>query len=155
MNWEAIGAIAEAIGALGVIVTLAYLAVQIRQNTASVRASTLQEISEASAGFLGLLASDFELGRIFWVGLGDLEALTPEERLRFELTMLAFVRRSENMVQQVSKSQVGSDEWAGLRANVVSVMSRPGATAWRVKNPHRMNPSFAEWLNEETRKRAV
>ncbi len=37
MNWEALGAIAELIGGLGVIATLAYLAIQIRQNTRSMR----------------------------------------------------------------------------------------------------------------------
>ncbi len=33
MNWEAIGAIGEILGALAVLITLTYLAVQIRQNT--------------------------------------------------------------------------------------------------------------------------
>ena len=33
MNWEAIGAIGEILGALGVVITLAYLATQIQQNT--------------------------------------------------------------------------------------------------------------------------
>ena len=37
MNWEAIGAIAEAMGALGVIATLAYFSIQLRQNTISAR----------------------------------------------------------------------------------------------------------------------
>ena len=33
MNWEAIGAVGEIIGALAVVLTLAYLAIQVRQNT--------------------------------------------------------------------------------------------------------------------------
>ena len=37
MNWDAIGAIAELLGAFGVIASLIYLATQIRQNTKSVR----------------------------------------------------------------------------------------------------------------------
>ena len=32
MEWEALGAIAETLGAVGVIVTLTYLAVQVKQN---------------------------------------------------------------------------------------------------------------------------
>ncbi len=32
MNWDAIGAIAELLGAVGVIASLVYLATQIRQN---------------------------------------------------------------------------------------------------------------------------
>ncbi len=33
MNWDAIGASAELVGALATVATLAYLALQIRQNT--------------------------------------------------------------------------------------------------------------------------
>ena len=44
MNWEAIGAVGEILGALLVGVTLIYLAVQLRQNTRATRAATLQEI---------------------------------------------------------------------------------------------------------------
>lgn len=39
MNWEAIGAIGEVVAAAAVIFTLIYLAVQIRQNTATIRIS--------------------------------------------------------------------------------------------------------------------
>ncbi len=39
MNWEAIGAVGETVGALAVLVTLVYLAMQIRQNTKSVQAA--------------------------------------------------------------------------------------------------------------------
>jgi len=37
MNWEAIGALADLIGGAGVILTLVYLAVQVKQNTQSMR----------------------------------------------------------------------------------------------------------------------
>ena len=40
MNWDAIGAIAELLGAVGVIASLVYLAGQIRQNSRLVRSST-------------------------------------------------------------------------------------------------------------------
>ena len=37
MNWEAITAIVEIVGAIAIVITLAYLAVQIRQNSATVK----------------------------------------------------------------------------------------------------------------------
>ena len=53
MNWDAIGAIAELLGAVGVIASLVYLAGQIRQsreqthqNTRALRASTQHDIFE-------------------------------------------------------------------------------------------------------------
>jgi hypothetical protein len=39
MDWNAIGAIGEIIGALAVFLTLVYLALQIRQNTKAIQAS--------------------------------------------------------------------------------------------------------------------
>jgi len=58
MNWNAIGAIAESIGALGVMISLVYLAMQIRQsgstveqNTVALRSSTYQSIVDAVANY--------------------------------------------------------------------------------------------------------
>jgi len=61
MNWEAIGAIGEIAGAIGVVVTLAYLSVQLRQNTKASRLSAIQAASENSSRFSELLASDAAL----------------------------------------------------------------------------------------------
>ena len=40
MNWVALGAIGEFVGAIAVVLSLAYLAAQIIQNTRAVRATT-------------------------------------------------------------------------------------------------------------------
>ncbi len=53
MNWDAIGAGAEVIGALAVVFTLVYLAVQIRQGLAAIRATGT---AIARSQDLGLLA---------------------------------------------------------------------------------------------------
>jgi hypothetical protein len=44
MNWEAVGALGEIVGALAVLVTLVYLATQIRQNTAQQKREELVSI---------------------------------------------------------------------------------------------------------------
>ena len=45
MNWDAVGAIAELIGGLTVLLTLIYLSVQIRQNSISLKINIEQSIS--------------------------------------------------------------------------------------------------------------
>ncbi len=42
MDWNVVGALGEIVGAIAVIVTLGYLAIHMRQNTASVGASAFQ-----------------------------------------------------------------------------------------------------------------
>ena len=45
MNWDAIGAIGEIVGALAVLATLIYLAIQVRQNSVLQRAQTHQQLA--------------------------------------------------------------------------------------------------------------
>lgn len=44
MTWEAVGAIAEALGAIGVLLTLLYLSIQVRANTEQTRLATVEAV---------------------------------------------------------------------------------------------------------------
>ena len=46
MNWDAIGATAEALAAIGVLITLIYLAVQLKQNTAALKGSSFDNFTQ-------------------------------------------------------------------------------------------------------------
>ena len=61
MNWEAIGASAEAIAAIGVVVTLAYLAVQIRAHTRATRVSSFQSNTDSLNQVNLMIAENREL----------------------------------------------------------------------------------------------
>ena len=52
MNILELGAIGELVGGVAVMVTLIYLAVQVRQNTKIVRASSMQAPTDSSSTFL-------------------------------------------------------------------------------------------------------
>ena len=85
MNWEAIGAIGEAVGAAGVIATLGYLAVQIRQNTRTVRAATHQAWVSSMNDVNMQLPQSREFARVCLTGGADPSKLDPEELLQFDI----------------------------------------------------------------------
>ena len=58
MNWEAIGAIGSILGAIGVIVTLVYLAAQIQQNSITTKADIRQSLAEQQIQFINSRATD-------------------------------------------------------------------------------------------------
>jgi hypothetical protein len=155
VNWDAIGAIGEVVGAAGVIITLGYLAVQIRQNTASHRAAAVQALTEASASFNDLLASDADLGRILVSGAGDLDSLQLEERPRFGFALLALLRRVENIQRQTLQGRLSRDDWAGIHASTMFLMSQAGCRDWWAENSQRFNPDFSKWLDQELKKHAA
>ena len=64
MNWEAASTIAEIVGAIGVIASLIYLAVQIRQSTKVSRAEMTKDLYLASRTAIMDIASSESLARI-------------------------------------------------------------------------------------------
>jgi hypothetical protein len=75
MNWEALGAIGEIVGAVAVILTFDYLAVQVRQNTRAIRAGAHQETTRDATDFVSGVADNADVARILRVGLKDWDNL--------------------------------------------------------------------------------
>lgn len=57
MNWEAIGVIAELVGAVAVVISLGYLAIQVRSNTRALKASSSFDSTHSWAATNELLVS--------------------------------------------------------------------------------------------------
>ena len=144
MNWDAIGAIAELLGAIGVIATLWYLATQIQQNTSTVRASAFQAFFSSVTGGLDILATDTEISRIWYKGLEGLAQLNEDETRRFGSICLTFMRRIEQAHIMQQRGLLLPEDWAGIKASAFEVMSRPGGKEWFEANAWRLNPIFVE-----------
>ena len=84
MNWEAMGATGEVIGAVGVIISILYLAVQVRSNTRSLKASTFQAACDASARISLALGSDPQVALVWQKGLAGVQELSPAEVSQFQ-----------------------------------------------------------------------
>jgi len=64
MNWDAVGAVAELLGAIGVIVSLVYLAIQIRRNTRIQKRTNLGDIATELATTARCVATDPEIANL-------------------------------------------------------------------------------------------
>ncbi len=87
MNWEAIGAVGEIVGAVAVVLTLVYLAVQLRQNTAAVSTSTYESVTSGFNSVNEVVVGDAEVADIFYRGTVNPESLSPAEGIRFSFLM--------------------------------------------------------------------
>ena len=108
MNWEAIGAVGEVVGAAGVIASLVYLAVQIRQNTRSVRRTSARQSSEKNALALRALADYSDLFSGNHMGLDRIAELNPSERTRFDMIMGMWMRAKEQDFADVREGDTGT-----------------------------------------------
>ena len=126
MSLQELGSIGELLGGLAVFVSFVFLALQIRQNTTSVRAATSASISESLSRFTEMLASQPDLAHLWYQGRDEYDSLNEEERLRFRLTFLTYMRRLENAFYQQARGFVDPDHWQTTERHIASVMFRPG-----------------------------
>ena len=156
MNLEALGNLGDFLGGIGVIVTLIYLAVQIRQNTAQLRRNERyarnDAIDETVRGFNGfrlLLAGDAELASIWSRGLADPDSLDETEGVRFDL-----LRRTFTYTHQANIMRIGSVDPEGenlelMRVAFQEVLRTPGFETWWKRNRGRFMKQFVATVDAD------
>lgn len=83
MNWDAIGAIAELLGAIGVIGSLVYLTTQLKASTQASHIEAKFRLTDRMADFGDMLINDPKLNDIMLRGRRDPESLSREEYFVF------------------------------------------------------------------------
>jgi hypothetical protein len=147
MNWDAIGAIAETLGAVGVIASLVYLATQIRQNTSTVRSSAASSLAETNMSLSVFLAQE-DVNRIWWDGLANPEGLPEAELRRFH----SIVAAANGMLQQSHshfiEGAMSETNWAGQRQFLKWLTDQPGYRRSWTEWSSSMNPEFVALVEE-------
>jgi SAM-dependent methyltransferase len=109
MNWDAVGAIAELLAAIGVIVSLGYLAQQVRHNTRSVRAASYQSWFTSYDSFSNLLLGDAGFDALLHRAASRPQDPTPDERRRFLGILRRGFRQFESLYYQYREGMIDRD----------------------------------------------
>ena len=117
MNWEAFAAIGELVGAAAVVISLVYLSVQVRQNTAVARASTRQAIADANLSGGSDVLLEPEMAKVLAKDLRG-EPLEFHEHVRLQTRAYHGLRHWENIHYQYRAGMLSAEEWQGFRHNL-------------------------------------
>mgnify|MGYP003666874038 CR=1 FL=1 len=130
MNWEALGAIAETIAGIAVLITLIYLAIQVRQNTAMSRETILRNQTDRNMDNSKFIAGTPGLMDIYIRAMDDPDQVTREERWQFGSYMYGMFLDFQE-AYHFNKSRRQKDYWwPMIRKNIGFYLSRPGGKAW-------------------------
>lgn len=126
MNWEAISAIGELVGAAAVVITLGYLALQIRQNTKINASSIRQSFYDYTTRQMlqGVESGEFNelLGRAMMTD----EVLSSGERIQLlRFSQAVFVGYQGAYFQHRHKA-LNDDDWTMCRSLLRSFWLLPG-----------------------------
>jgi len=148
VNWNAVGAIGEVVGAVGVVASLLYLAVQTRQNTRAVRVASFHQVA-GSFSELSLAAfQDPTLASLLTRARSDPEALTLEETARYEFFLLTLFRRAESMFFHSEQGTLQRQSWSGIHRTLEASLSRALTRRWWQETADRFNPTFRAYIEE-------
>ncbi|MDX1578075.1 MAG: hypothetical protein R3266_06305 [Gemmatimonadota bacterium] len=139
INWRALSTIAELIGAAGVVVSLIYVAAEIRQNTRQVEETNrIQRVAQLEAAYENfsrlrqLSAQSAEVTQIWLLGLEDPEALNAVDRARFEAMLGEFLNASQVLYARVEEGGLYPEVWDDLVMYLETLLQQPGAREhWR------------------------
>ena len=140
MNWEAAEALGEIVGAVPVIATLVFLALQIRQNTQAVKVQTLTALcdrtSQSNAGTLnGYMADVIARGRESYVELKE------GEKMAFSYWMLDRVMTYELLI--ATPDAVSFEIVEARDRNLISLFSAKGAReCWELTDRERVSSTM-------------
>lgn len=131
MNWEALGAIGEIVGAAGVIVSLLYLAGQVRSNARQVRHASAQAVLDKLNSLIGQLAFATGAADVWTRGLSGLSALTDdEEMVRFSSMLMQAFWAYEEVFHYRQAGVIEDWAWLHARAPIDHMMRTPGFQQW-------------------------
>ncbi|MGA7296928.1 MAG: hypothetical protein WBW92_05420 [Rhodanobacteraceae bacterium] len=138
----------DLIGAIAVVVSLVYLAIQIRQNTHAMRAETAREVVASIRANNTTVACDAELFRIFSIITENPSRLSPEDRGRATHLLFNHFRSIEDAHHQYTKGNLDEDIWAGWSRTFSDYINSPGwREYWELRRDY-FSSAFARYVDE-------
>ena len=119
-------AIRETVGFLGVIGSLVFVGLEIRQNTLASRAAAIQESTNVARQQVQMYALDPEANRIEMIGREDLSQLNPEEAARFRWMMVSFFWGMQGLHRQWDLGMLPDEEWQSWNSVICLNLANPG-----------------------------
>ena len=143
MSLQDLGNLGEFVGAVAVVVSLVYLAVQIRQNTQVVRANVELDNARLAAEFNSQVAGNPELVDL-WRRSASGEPLDADEQIRWGFLMANLFYRLEGLYRQHRRGLLPAESWAAWDRLLVFVLANPITRSWWDSRNHPFSGAFVE-----------
>lgn len=145
MTLETINSVAQIVAAVGVIASLFYLAVQIRQNTKSQRSVVVDSLTNSLIVLLGPQA-DPTVMRGFAAAVEDWHGAREEDRMRAIAMLFTTFKLFENAWFQQQQGTLEREQWEGWDRHIRVYYHRPGVQTWWADRRVMFAPGFRNYV---------
>ena len=148
MSIQDLGSFGELIAAIATVATLAYLALQIKRNTAATHSTSFHSVSDSMNHINMGIAQSSDLARIWLSGSTNRAALSAEERHQFDLVLLSYFHVFETIHYQAQMGAGDKDLVIAEESSLTRLFGMPGVCEWWAENPYAFGPEFRQYLEK-------
>jgi len=141
VNWEAISAIGQIVGALAVVISLIYLAREIRSNARAARQASMETL----IGWLRQLTERPDLRELYYRGLYDFGSLKGADLVGFSALMNQLFHIFQEMYFQHLDGNLEQRVWREVEVALPEFIAYPGVQAWWRSRSHWFSEEFAKF----------
>jgi hypothetical protein len=150
VNWEAISAVGQLVGALAVVISLIYLAREVRSNAHATRLAAMRSTLDAFNRLAEQIAEHPDLAEVWNRGLVDFESLEGVDRTRFNSRVHQIFRNVEDVYHQHLEGHLDPRVWRGLEVVMREINATPGVQAWWRSNSRWFGgEEFVKFINQQ------
>lgn len=148
INWVAVSAVADVIGVIGVVLSVMYLARQIRKQTDEARLTATRDLACQLNDVIGLYVTDPELLQQHRAASDDLMKLPPEVRHRVSTQMNRVIRIVEQNFLHMRHSNLDSAYVTSMDRRTLEIMSQPSYQQWWTLNRDAYGAEFRQYIED-------
>ena len=148
MNWDAIGAVAEAIGGLGVILTLFYLALQIRGSNRVAKAQSRQSMTEFAMGISRFRTEHADR----YAKINSGEELSAGDKEFLYWSHMQMITYGEAYYQQFQLGLMPDTHWKGFSNWIDSYIKDPGFAEFWQSESSSFSKDYSAWISKQLEK---
>ena len=149
MNWEMISAVGQMLGAIGVIVSLVYLAIQIRSQKQESRNTAMNALVTHFSDLMRSQAESAELCAIWLRGLNSFEELDATSKLRFGSHLGRQLRAADSLYLHFLDGTLDARLWRGFDRTIADIAAYPGFQEWWPTRKHWYSDEFCALIDSD------
>lgn len=142
MNWEIVSAIGHLVAAVGLIPTLVYLAIQVREQSKANHRASLDLLSTQWTELVKTMNESPDFGLIYIRGLQDFDALDPLAKLRFGAYLLRIFRYWDGVHFHFLDGTLPAPYWQSIQRQMQDIVPYPGVQSWWQSRKHWYTDEF-------------
>jgi hypothetical protein len=140
--------LAEIIGAFAVVISLAYVGIQVNDSAGAVRSAAANDANVALQNWYIQIGSDQQTSELFYEALMSEEALSNKEEFQFIMMLHGAFLAFQNSYLLAEEGTIDADLREAITAAILGVKSLPGMKRyWRQRRSY-LHSGFADYVDQ-------